>query len=41
MWLVKVKYTLAKALRLCTGCTAHRGRRGTALLFLDYGNRRG
>jgi len=37
----KVKCTLVQALRLCTGRTAHRGSRGTALLFLDYGTRRG
>jgi hypothetical protein len=29
----KVKFTLVQALRLCTGRTAHRGSRGTALLF--------
>jgi hypothetical protein len=38
---VKVKITLGQALRLCTGCTAHRGSRGTALLIYDYGTRRG
>jgi len=32
---VKVKVTLVEALRLCTGCTAHRGSRGIALLFHD------
>jgi len=37
----KVKCTLVQALRLCTGCTAHRGSRGIALLFLDHGTRRG
>ena len=37
---VQVKCTLAQALRLCTGSTAHRGRRGIALLFLDHGTRR-
>jgi len=37
----KVNYTLVQALRLCTGCTAHRGSRDIALLFLDHGNRRG
>ena len=37
----KVKVTLLQALRLCTGCTAHRGSRGIALLFLDHGTRRG
>ena len=38
---VKVKCTLVQALRLCTGCTAHRGRIGIALLFHDHGTRRG
>ena len=38
---VKVKVTLVQALRLCTGCTAHRGSRGIALLFLDHSTRRG
>jgi len=38
---VKVKYTLVQALRLCTGCMAHRGSRSIALLFLDHGARRG
>ena len=37
----KVKFTLVQALRLCTGCTAHSGSRGIALLFLDHGTRRG
>ena len=37
----KVKCTLVEALRLCTGCTAHRRSRGIALLFLDHGTRRG
>jgi len=37
----KVKCTLVQALRLCTGRTAHRGRRSIALLFLDHGTRRG
>ena len=37
----KVKCTLVQALRLCTGCMAHRGSRGIALLFLDHGTRRG
>ena len=36
-----VKCTLVQALRLCTGCMAHRGSRGIALLFLDHGTRRG
>jgi len=35
------KCTLVQALRLCTGRTAHRGSRGTVLLFLDHGTRRG
>jgi hypothetical protein len=38
---VKVKCNLVQALRLCTGCTAHRGSRGIALPFLDHGTRRG
>jgi hypothetical protein len=38
---VKVKVTLVRALRLCTGRTAHRGSRGIALLFHDHGTRRG
>ena len=33
--------TLVQALRLCTGCTAHRGSKGTALSFHDHGTRRG
>jgi len=37
---VKVKRTLVQAIRLCTGCTAHRGSRGIALLFHDHGIRR-
>ena len=37
----KVKCTLVQALRLCTGRAAHRGSRGTALLFHDHGTRRG
>jgi len=36
-----VKCTLVQALRLCTGRTAHRGSRGIALPFHDYGTRRG
>jgi len=36
----KVKCTLAQALKLCTGRTAHRGGRGIALLFHDHGTRR-
>jgi len=38
---VKVKDTPVQALRLCTGCTAHRGSRGIALPFHDHGTRRG
>jgi hypothetical protein len=38
--MVKVKFTLVQALRLCTGRTAHRGSRGIALLFHDRGTRR-
>ena len=38
---VKVQYTFVQALRLCTGRTAHRGRRGIALPFHDHGTRRG
>jgi len=37
----KVKCTLVQALRLCTGCTAHRGSKGIAALFLDRSTRRG
>jgi hypothetical protein len=37
----KVKCTLVQALRLCTGCMAHRGSRGIALPFRDHGTRRG
>ena len=40
-YLIKVKVTLVQALRLFTGRTAHRGSRGIALLFHDYGTRRG
>ena len=36
-----VKCTLVQALRLCTGRTTHRGSRGIALPFHDYGTRRG
>jgi len=35
------KVHFVQALRLCTGRTAHRGSRGIALPFLDYGTRRG
>jgi hypothetical protein len=38
---VKVKCTLVKALRLCTGRTAHRKSRGLALLCHDHDTRRG
>ena len=38
---MKVKCTLVRALRLCTGRTAHRGSRVIALLFLDHGSRSG
>jgi len=37
----KVKCTHLQAVRLWTGRTAHRGRRGIALLFLDHGIKRG
>jgi hypothetical protein len=37
----KVKVTLVQALRIYTGCMAHRGSRGTTLPFLDHGTRRG
>ena len=37
----KVKCILVQALRLCTGCTAHRGSRGIALPFHDHDTRRG
>ena len=40
-WQYNVKCTLVQALRLFTGCTAHRGSRGIALLFLDHGTRWG
>jgi len=36
----KVKCTLVQALRLCTGCMAHRGSRGIALLFHDHSTRK-
>ena len=38
---VKVKCTLLQALRLCTGCTAHRGSSSIALPCHDHGTRRG
>jgi len=37
----RVKCTLVQTLRLCTGRTAHRGRKGITLLFLDHGTRKG
>ena len=37
----KLKCTHVQAFRLCTGRTAHKGSRGIALPFLDYGTRRG
>jgi hypothetical protein len=37
----RVKCTLVQALRLCTGCMAHTGSRGIALLFHGHGTRRG
>ena len=37
----KVKVTLVQALRLCTGCTVHRGSKGIALIFHDHGTRSG
>jgi hypothetical protein len=40
-WVKKVNCTLLQALRLCTGRTAYRGSRGTALLFHDHSTRRG
>jgi len=39
--ILTLKCTLLRALRLCTGRTAHRGSRGIALLFHDHGTRRG
>jgi len=36
----KVKCSLAPALRICTGRTAHKGSRGIALLYLDHSTRR-
>jgi len=38
---VKIKVTLVQALKLCTGCTAHRGSRGIALLFNDQRHQKG
>ena len=38
---VLLKFTLVQALGLYTSCTAHRGSRGIALLFHDYGTRKG
>ena len=40
-WQNTYKCTLVQALRLCTGCTAHRGSTGIALPFHDRGTRRG
>ena len=40
-WSERVNCTLVQALRLCTGRTAHRGSRHTALLFHDHGTRWG
>jgi hypothetical protein len=37
----KLKCTLVQALRLCTGCKAHRGSRGIALLFHDQRHYKG
>ena len=39
--IIKVKFTLVQALRLCTGRTAHMRSRGVALPFHDHGTRRG
>jgi hypothetical protein len=41
LFVAPVKCTLVKALRLCTGRTAHRGSRGIPLPFQDHGTRRG
>ena len=38
---VKVKVTLVQALRLCAGCTAHRGSRGIALVIHDQQHLKG
>jgi hypothetical protein len=38
---VKVKWTLVQALRLCTGCMAHRRSRGIALPFHNHSTRGG
>ena len=38
---IKVKVTPVQAIRLCTGRTAHRGRRGIALPFHGHGTRSG
>jgi hypothetical protein len=37
----KIKIHPVHALRLCTGCTAHRGSRSIALPFHDHGTRKG
>ena len=41
MYKVKVKCIVVQALRLWTGCTAHRGSRGLAVIFHGHGTRRG
>ena len=41
MQVKKLKVTLVQVLRLCTGCTAHRGSRGIVLHFHDHGTKRG
>ena len=43
LYLICIKWAVhpCTALRLCTGCTAHRGSRGIALLYLDQGTRTG
>jgi hypothetical protein len=38
---INVQCTLVQALRLCTGCTAHKGSIGIPLLFHDHGTKRG
>jgi hypothetical protein len=40
VYIKKVKVILVQALRLCTGCTTHRGSKGIVLLFRDHGTRR-
>jgi len=39
--MIKIKCTFVQTLGLFTGCTAHKGNRGIALLFLDHSTRRG